>query len=89
MVYPHNGIHIVESTVKKNKLPILLVHGTDDDFVPCEMTRQGYAVCSGPKELMLIVGADHGTSFLVDTPRYKQTVFAFLNRTVGEEHELL
>ncbi len=75
-------------TLQKNKLPILLVHGTDDDFVPCEMTRQGYAVCSGPKELMLIAGADHGTSFLVDTPRYKQTVFAFLNRTMGEQHEL-
>lgn len=70
------------NTLKYNKLPIFMVHGTDDDFVPCDMTRQAYAVCTGPKELMLVEGADHGTSFLVDSATYTVKVFEFLRKTL-------
>lgn len=66
--------------LKNNKYPILMVHGTGDDFVPCDMTRQGYAACIGDKELMLVEGAGHGTSFLTEQERYTDKVFAFLNK---------
>lgn len=69
-------------TLKNSKLPVLLVHGVDDDFVPCEMTRQAYAACKEPKELLLVEGADHGVSFLVAKDRYVQTVVAFLQKYV-------
>ncbi len=69
-------------TLKNSKLPVLLVHGVDDDFVPCEMTRQAYAACKDPKELLLVEGADHGVSFLVAKGRYVQTVVAFLQKYV-------
>lgn len=68
-------------TLKKNRLPILIVHGTADDFVPCEMTRQSYAVCSGPKQLLLVEGAGHGVSFLVDHTRYTKKIEKFLEIT--------
>ena len=78
------GFHFSEKdsrqTLQNNKYPILMVHGTDDDFVPCDMTRQGYAACTGKKELMLVEGADHGTSFLTDQEGYTAKVFAFLNK---------
>ncbi len=69
-------------TLQNSKLPVLLVHGVDDGFVPCEMTRQAYAACKEPKELLLVEGADHGVSFLVDQDRYVQTVIAFLKKYV-------
>lgn len=69
-------------TLANSKLPVLLVHGVLDGFVPCEMTRQAYAACREPKELLLVDGADHGVSFLVDQERYVQTVIAFLKKYV-------
>lgn len=65
-------------TLKKNTLPILMVHGVDDDFVPCYMTEQGFAACTGEKQMMLVEKAGHGVSFLVESQRYKETVMQFL-----------
>ena len=65
--------------LKNAKLPVLLVHGLDDDFVPCEMTMQAYDACTGPKELLLIKDAGHGVSFLVDREKYIQTIIRFLD----------
>ena len=56
-----------------------MVHGTADDFVPCEMTKAGYDICTGPKHLLLAEGAGHGTSFLVERDNYVNAVRAFLD----------
>lgn len=69
-------------TLKNSKLPVLMVHGVDDDYVPCEMTRQGFAACREPKELLLVEGAGHGVSFLVEQEKYTETVHAFLKKNV-------
>ncbi len=66
-------------TLQKNKLPIIMIHGTADSFVPCDMTRQGYAACGGPKKLFLAEGAEHGLSFLVEKDRYMLTVSQFVS----------
>ena len=68
--------------LKNSKLPLLIVHGTADAFVPCEMTRQGYEACTGEKEMFLVEGAEHGLSFLKDGARYKEKVLAFLDRNL-------
>ena len=69
-------------SLKNSRVPVFMVHGLDDGFVPCEMTKQGYEACTGPKELLLVEGADHGVSFLVDRPHYTEMVFAFLKANV-------
>lgn len=68
--------------LKNCKLPVLIVHGADDGFVPCQMSQQGYDACSGEKELLIVDGADHGVSFLVDRPRYTEAVLRFLNKYI-------
>ena len=68
--------------LRNNKLPVLLVHGVDDGFVPCDMTRQAYEACAGNKEMFLVEGADHGVSFLIDRPGYTQRVIRFLKENV-------
>lgn len=70
--------------LKNSRLPVLMVHGTEDGFVPCEMTRQGYEACAEPKELLLVEGADHGLSFLTDQARYTGTVSNFLKKYLEE-----
>jgi len=66
--------------LKNAKLPVLMIHGLSDDFVPSDMTRQGYDSCFGPKEILLVEGAGHGTSFLVDKQTYITRVIAFLEK---------
>ena len=71
-----------KEVLMNSKLPVLMVHGMDDGFVPCEMTQQGYDACIGVKEIFLVEGADHGLSFLKDSERYKEKVLAFLDRNL-------
>ena len=71
-------------TLKNSRYPILLVHGTEDAFVPCEMTKEAFAVCCGPKHQLLVDGADHGISFLIDTKGYTDAVIEFTEKYVFE-----
>lgn len=67
-------------TLAKNSRPILLVHGVDDDFVPCDMTRRGFEACAGDKRLLLVEEATHGVSFL----RAKETYIARVNELLAQ-----
>ena len=58
-------------------VPVLFVHGTDDKFVPVEMTYENYKACAGPKRLFVVPGAEHGMSYLVDPKGYEAAVKAF------------
>ncbi len=59
------------------KIPILFIHGTDDHFVPVEMTYENYRACKSEKELFVVPGAEHGMSYLVDKAGYEQRVLNF------------
>ena len=67
----------VES-VKHTRIPILLIHGDDDRFVPCEMSQKIYASCVSTAELVIIHGAGHALSYFVDTALYEKSVRDFL-----------
>ena len=74
-------------SLANNRLPVLMVHGIDDGFVPCEMTKAGYAACTGEKQLLLVEGADHGVSFVVAKDQYTAMITEFLDKHIGEEIE--
>ena len=59
------------------KVPVLFIHGTDDRFVPVEMTYENYKACAAPKYLFVVPGAEHGMSYLVDPNGYQMTVRNF------------
>lgn len=71
-------------TLAKNSRPILLVHGVDDDFVPCDMTRRSHEACAGDKRLLLVEGATHGISFLRAKEQYVQQVNDLLRQCLEE-----
>ena len=82
------GFSLTEKDTTKilanSKVPVMMVHGVADGFVPCDMTQRGYDACVGKKTLLLVEGADHGLSFLVDRPRYTQMVTDFLNENLED-----
>ncbi len=60
--------------------PILLVHGTSDALVPCEMSEEAHAACpSDKKKLLLVEGAGHGMSYLKDPDRVGKALTSFLD----------
>ena len=59
------------------KLPVLLVHGSDDKFVPVEMTYENYKACRGPRHLLIVPGADHGMSYYKDPVSYQKMLKQF------------
>ena len=68
----------VES-VKRAKVPILLIHGEKDGFVPIEMSRR-IAEASSLVELHTFPEAEHALSFLTDMERYERTMYGFIER---------
>ena len=73
-------------SVAESRYPILFIHGTGDDFVPYEMTKENFAACTAEKELILVEGAQHGCSYVRDRARIETALRTFLERhTKGED----
>ena len=68
------------SALEKCKVPVLFVHGTNDKFVPVEMTYKNYLACKSPKTLLIVPGATHATSYFVDKTKYESTMLDFWNK---------
>ena len=64
--------------MRETKVPVLLVHGEADPFVPASMSVENYEACTSPKKrLLLVPGAKHGWSYLIEPERYRAEVLAF------------
>lgn len=69
-------------TVRKNRLPLLIVHGTGDDFVPFAMGEELYAAARDhcDAEFFTVRDAPHAQSWLYDTDGYKAAVSRLLHK---------
>lgn len=74
--------------MKTCKVPVIFFHGEDDDYVPCDMSRELYDVCTSPKKLVTIPGAGHGLVYLVDNQKYFESVVEFFSEN-GVETKLV
>ncbi|MBS5522574.1 MAG: alpha/beta hydrolase [Clostridiales bacterium] len=64
--------------VRRAKVPILLIHGDRDTFVPCPMCEEIYKNCGSPATKLIIPGAGHAESYYKDTAAYEQAMDAFI-----------
>ncbi len=76
------GFDIRQTDARKElaqaKIPILILHGEADGFVPCAMSDLVH-VNPDCINRHTFPGADHGISCLVDNARYKRIVMEFVN----------
>ena len=72
------------ASVRKSQLPTLVIHGTNDDFVPTNMVHELYAAKSGEKQLWLAPDAGHAESFKLHPKEYARRVSTFCNATLQE-----
>ncbi|MBQ9710410.1 MAG: alpha/beta hydrolase [Clostridia bacterium] len=64
--------------VKRSRLPVLIIHGEDDRYVPVEMGKKVYEACTSRKMLYIAPDAAHGISFISDPKTYLEKVNEFL-----------
>ncbi|MDE6020490.1 MAG: alpha/beta hydrolase [Ruminococcus sp.] len=69
--------------VKLTKLPILFIHGKEDNFVPTWMSISNYEQCVSEKKLLLIENAAHGAAYYESPKLYEETVKSFIEKHVG------
>ncbi len=66
--------------VKKVKKPILFIHGSEDDYVPPDMSVKMHEAKPEPKELYLVPKAAHAKALATDPDKYRKVVFDFIKR---------
>lgn len=64
--------------LKKNKRPILFIHGEKDVYVPVEMAYENYNATKAAKQLWIVKNASHAESFWLNPTRYRHHVTTFL-----------
>jgi hypothetical protein len=64
-------------------LPILMIHGDADTFVPSSMCEEIYASCASPKKKLIIRGAAHAESYYKDTKAYEQALDDFIGGIIA------
>lgn len=68
------------TVLAKTSLPVLFIHGEDDRFVPCEMSRRCYEACGADKTLLTVPDAGHGLGFLIDNAGYTAALAEFYEK---------
>lgn len=63
--------------LQESTVPVLFIHGTDDHFVPVEMTYENYKACTAPKRLLIVPGAEHGMSYFLNKEGYENETKKF------------
>lgn len=70
--------------VKNSTVPILVIHGERDSFVPCEMSKQIAENANGNVQFESFLGAGHGFSFMTDPDRYIKITTKFYEKCLKE-----
>jgi len=66
------------TTLPEVKIPILFIHGEDDDYVPTYMCKQMYTVTKGYKDIYIATKAGHAQSYWNNKAEYTKKVYKFL-----------
>ncbi len=75
------------SAVRKAQIPIMLIHGSADNFVPLRMSEEIYEACASEKTLLTIKGAKHGGCFATDPEKYSSAVLQFIEKATKQQNE--
>ncbi len=66
--------------MNKIDIPILFIHGGDDDYVPTEMVNELYNAKEKNKEIHIFQGSKHACSYMDNSDEYMELVHNFMNK---------
>ncbi len=67
------------------QVPTMVVAGDDDSIVPVGQSREIFELAAGPKQLVVVPGADHNDASLVSGSEMIDQVAAFIAEVVGSQ----
>ena len=68
------------SAAEDADLPILIIHGEADTFVPCDMSRKIQKANPEQVTLVTIEGAGHGLCYMTDSKKYEEAMMDFMQK---------
>ena len=75
------------SKVRSLQTPILYIHGTEDETVPVEMSKELYKITPSPKQLLLIPDAGHNNTLELGEMLYLETIKEFIYKGINSSKE--
>ena len=72
-------------SLAETDVPVLLIHGEDDHFVPLKMARENLGACHSHCDLLVVPGADHAMSYYMDRETYEEATRRFWQRCEKSE----
>ena len=71
-------IYSPKLAVSRTNIPLLMIHGSYDTFVPYEMLNILYDSCKSRKEKLIIEGANHAEAENIEYDKYWKTITSFI-----------
>jgi alpha-beta hydrolase superfamily lysophospholipase len=62
------------SKMAQVRMPVLIVHGDNDNYVPARLSQALFAAATAPKKLLVIEGASHNNSMWVGDEEYRRAL---------------
>jgi len=69
-------------SVKATRIPMLFIHGENDDFVPLNMGKLLYSVCGSKKAMLIVPNAGHAVGSMENYELYEEAVKKFIAESV-------
>jgi fermentation-respiration switch protein FrsA (DUF1100 family) len=66
--------------IARSDIPILFIHGENDEFVPLWMTMKNYSHCKAYKELFIVRESEHAESHYIDKKGYERRILTFIEK---------
>lgn len=73
IVHPHVPLHMLAgglfdnlAAVRRLRIPLLVIHGTEDELVPCSMAHALFDACPTARQLRIVEGGMHKDVFAHD-----------------------
>ncbi len=78
-IYETNTLKALDGS----NVPVILIHGDNDNFVPCEMSERAYGHIKERCRLVKVAKAGHGLSYLVDKEIVETELGKFIEKSFG------
>ena len=81
IIAKYDANYSAEDALKTNKLPLIIIHGEADGFVPHYMSEKNVAAAKNCEvEFISVPGADHARSYLCDMENIRAKAVEFLEK---------
>ena len=92
LLHPILPLHYVIRTkydsitkIKDVKVPVLIIHGDKDDYVPIEQGRKLYEAVNGPKEFYTVPGGNHNDIYMAGGEEYFNVIKRYIDKLENAE----